>query len=210
MGELATVLIGTAVALLLAATAFASRRPKPELPPINRPPTQPDPPPPPEPSQPRHAWDRGGAELTVESATALIRNLAATFGVPFEVITGIVATESAWNPSARGGVGELGLMQLQPIVARTLLGRDGFHGYPIARVLDPSLNMYLGTRLLEELRDHIGLVEGETVLERWRNVIQAYNTGEPRFREGLRVPEYLARVERWVEGGGLIPAEGVA
>jgi len=72
-----------------------------------------------------------------------IHQMARKYNVPEDLIHAVVHTESGYNYRTRGGVGEIGLMQLRPATAR-LLGYKG-----TARGLyNPAVNLEYGTRYL--------------------------------------------------------------
>ena len=64
-------------------------------------------------------------------------------GVPFELVDAIMAVESGYDWKARGGAGEVGLMQLMPATAAFM----GFTG-SLAGLADPEINILYGARYL--------------------------------------------------------------
>jgi soluble lytic murein transglycosylase-like protein len=88
--------------------------------------------------------------------------------IPPAVIKAVIAKESGFNPDARRGEPQLGdsshgLMQLLLRTAREL----GFTG-TVAQLYLPLNNIYLGTKLLNELWAQLG---------NWPGVYSAYNGG---------------------------------
>jgi soluble lytic murein transglycosylase-like protein len=65
--------------------------------------------------------------------------------VPFELVDAVMAVESAYDPLARGDVGEIGLMQLLPSTAALM----GFSG-PIEVLAKPEIDIALGAQYLAE------------------------------------------------------------
>jgi soluble lytic murein transglycosylase-like protein len=63
-------------------------------------------------------------------------------GVPPDLVRGVVAQESGFDPGARNGP-YLGLMQIHPTTARTM----GYGGRP-AGLFDPETNLEYGVRYL--------------------------------------------------------------
>ena len=74
---------------------------------------------------------------------ALIKREAERLGLPPEVADAVVHVESGYDPSAIGGVGEVGLMQIRPSTAAML----GFSG-PISQLFDPETNVKYGVMYL--------------------------------------------------------------
>lgn len=89
------------------------------------------------------------AEATRRLAIALYREIAAreakARNLPPEIADAVMKVESNYNPAARGGAGEYGIMQVMPPTAR-LLGHTG----PDAALADPETNIKLGVRYLAE------------------------------------------------------------
>jgi len=105
--------------------------------------------------------------------------------VPTEVIKAVIATESAFSPKAMPPATQAdvsaGLMQLTIATARAL-------GYPgdigdkshLTGLFEPGTNVYLGTKLLDQLRSRLG--------PDWEAVYSAYNGGiRPSLGFGARV-----------------------
>lgn len=106
----------------------------------------------------------------------LVAGQAGQTGLPKEWIYGVIRQESVFNPTVASPVGALGLMQLMPATAREL-ARDLALPPPATRaILDPALNIQLGSRYLAQLSDrfaHPALATaaynaGPGRVERWR------------------------------------------
>lgn len=117
-----------------------------------------------------------------------INHAARKYNVSPHLITAVIAVESCFNPRARGGLGEKGLMQLMPGTARELGVKNGY---------SPWQNIHGGTRYLRSLLDRyngnkhfaaaaynggpgaVSKVHGpkfKQVKRYSRNVMRAYNT----------------------------------
>lgn len=72
-----------------------------------------------------------------------IRAMAQKYSVPADLIHAVVNTESGYNHLTRGGVGEIGLMQVRPATAR-LVGYKG----SVKGLYNPTVNLEYGTRYL--------------------------------------------------------------
>ncbi len=73
----------------------------------------------------------------------LVRREAERQGLPPDLADAVVHVESGYDPTAVGGVGEVGLMQIRPSTA-TMLGFDG----PVSRLFDPETNVRYGVAYL--------------------------------------------------------------
>ncbi|WP_246541858.1 lytic transglycosylase domain-containing protein [Roseibium polysiphoniae] len=77
------------------------------------------------------------------SYTRMIQAAARKHGVPIKIAKAVVQVESNFNPSARGGAGEVGLMQIKPATARGM----GYRGSTRA-LYDPETNLEWGMKYL--------------------------------------------------------------
>lgn len=77
------------------------------------------------------------------SYATLVRKVAKKHGVPVKIALAVVKVESNFNPRARGGAGEVGLMQIKPATARGL----GYRG-STKKLYNPSVNLEWGMRYL--------------------------------------------------------------
>lgn len=99
----------------------------------------------------------------------LISKWAGYFGVPFEWVKAVIATESsfyakAYRAEPRINDGSYGLMQLLNRTAVSL----GYSGDP-AGLFDPDTNIKYGTKLLAQLQASYG--------DNFSKVYSAYNSG---------------------------------
>lgn len=85
---------------------------------------------------------------------------------PFFLVA-VILTESSFNPDARGGHGELGLMQILPKTGAWLAKTTGFKGKVDLR--NPHINIQLGAAYLAQLRERFDRVGNR--------YIAAYNMG---------------------------------
>lgn len=76
---------------------------------------------------------------------SLIEIESAEAGLPSDIADAVVFVESAYNPTAIGDVGEIGLMQIRPETAAML----GFRG-SIADLWRPEVNIHYGVMYLAE------------------------------------------------------------
>jgi soluble lytic murein transglycosylase-like protein len=118
-------------------------------------------------------------------ADRLVRQYAAHYRVPPELIAALIDVESRWNPQAVSNKGAMGLMQLMPATARRFGAFDPFN---------PEQNIAAGTRYVTTLMWEF---HGEI-----RLVAAAYYAGDRGIaREQLNYhkPDVVAYVEavRW-------------
>jgi hypothetical protein len=66
-------------------------------------------------------------------------------GIPFAIVDAVMRVESAYDPSARGDAGEVGLMQIMPPTAALM----GFAG-SLTELAKPEVNIAYGTQYLAE------------------------------------------------------------
>jgi len=110
------------------------------------------------------------------------------------MIAGLIRQESVFNPTVRSYANAYGLMQLLPYVGRDVARKTGAGSITTNDLLNPVLNIQLGTAFVKELMDKFN---------RFEYVAAAYNGGPPRVSRWLKeLP--TADIEEWVES---IPIE---
>lgn len=135
------------------------------------------------------AWARPGVGAAFEVSTRykavrhLIREASAAYGVEYELLKAVIATESGFNPRAVSPRGAVGLMQLMPDTAMRFGVAAQATQSLEQRLTDPRTNVHAGARYLAWL---IKRFDGNTEL-----VLAAYNAGEGAVRRaGRQVPNY--------------------
>ena len=104
---------------------------------------------------------------------AHIKEVAAQYGVPADLVAAVIEAESEFNPRAVSRKGARGLMQLMPKTAKTLGVADPF---------DPRANIEAGVKHLRALMDRF---DNNLPL-----VLAAYNAGEVAVIKYRGVPPY--------------------
>lgn len=103
---------------------------------------------------------------------------------PF-LVAALIRQESSFKPRARSRVGALGLMQVMPSTGSGLAAGAGLSGYSADMLLNPEINVHLGTRFLS------------SQMRRWDGqlplVFIAYNAGPARAQRWRRFPEFRDR-----------------
>lgn len=119
----------------------------------------------------------------------LIARHARANGVPVGLAHAVIRVESNYNARARGGAGEVGLMQIKPSTARIM----GFSG--AARALyDPNTNLTWGMQYLAEAYRLAGGSVCGTILR--------YNAGHAARRMNPISARYCRRVQAILKGSG--------
>jgi soluble lytic murein transglycosylase len=120
----------------------------------------------------------------------LVAKNAAKSGIPASLIYSIIRAESSFSPVALSPVGAVGLMQLMPTTAATLIQRGD--AFDPARLTQPSVNIDSGVR---HLKDLLALYNGDLVY-----AVAAYNAGagnvnrwRKRFSEN-RTDEFIENI----------------
>ncbi len=91
------------------------------------------------------------------------------------LVASLIRQESEFNPSAISGANAFGLMQLLPSVGRQMAREEGIGPISSRQLLDPILNIRLGTRYLRQILDHFGNTP--------EYALAAYNAGENRVTD---------------------------
>lgn len=112
-----------------------------------------------------------------------LREASKAYGVDYELLKAVIATESGFDAGAVSPKGAVGLMQVMPATAQRY-GVTGDAKTPAAKKLaDPRINIKTGARYLRHLLD---LFPGQLEL-----ALAAYNAGEGAVqRAGNRIPRY--------------------
>jgi soluble lytic murein transglycosylase len=104
-----------------------------------------------------------------------IRTESARNGLDPYLVASLIRQESEFNPSAISHANAYGLMQLLPTVGRQMAREEGLGSIEPRQLLDPILNIRLGTRYLKQTLDRFGGVS--------EYALAAYNAGESRVTD---------------------------
>jgi len=89
--------------------------------------------------------------------------------VPEAWILSVILQESVFAPSVASPAGALGLMQIMPATGARMAGKIGIQGFQTRMLLEPAVNIRIGTAYLAELLDRYG--------EDWHKILANYNAG---------------------------------
>lgn len=90
----------------------------------------------------------------------IIEEASSIYGVPVNVIMGVIKAESDFNPQCVSSAGAMGLMQIMPVNAEE---------YGVTDAYDPRQNIFCG---VDEIARHLKTYNGDLKL-----ALAAYNTG---------------------------------
>ena len=111
-------------------------------------------------------------------------------GVDPYLVAALIRQESEFNPNAVSGKSAYGLMQLLPSVGKSLSKKDGQRHFSTNELLNPSINLQLGTQDLRKSIDHYG---GQV-----EYALAAYNAGDTPVHQWMSTSNYKD-IGEWVE-----------
>ena len=115
----------------------------------------------------------------------LFRKYGAMYDIDWMLLAAVAYQESGMNPTRRSPRGAVGLMQVLPSTARTVLG--------IADCLPLENNIHAGAKYLAHLRDTYFDDPQLEPMERMRLTLAAYNAGPYNIRKSRRRTAKLGR-----------------
>jgi soluble lytic murein transglycosylase len=100
---------------------------------------------------------------------------------PF-LVASLIRQESEFNAGAVSRANAYGLMQLLPSVGKSLARKQGIKGFKTPQLLNPTINLRLGTTNLRQVLDRFG---GQQ-----EYALAAYNAGDVPVRQWMSAGEY--------------------
>jgi soluble lytic murein transglycosylase len=91
------------------------------------------------------------------------------------LVASLIRQESEFNPSAVSYANAYGLMQLLPVVGKAMAQEEGISHFETFQLLDPEMNIRLGTRYLRHTLERFGGVR--------EYALAAYNAGDERVAD---------------------------
>ena len=132
-------------------------------------------------------WDDMGLRFPLMYRD-LVEASARRYGLPPEWVFAVIRQESAFDADVASHAGAVGLMQLMPGTARDMARDAGLPPPDRLDLIDPALNIELGTRYLAAMRERFG---GNAVL-----ATAAYNAGPAAV--GRWLPETRTAADLWM------------
>ena len=106
------------------------------------------------------------------------------------LVASLIRQESEFDPSAISHANAYGLMQLLPSVGRKMAHEEGIASFQTFQLLDPAMNIRLGTRYLRQMLDRFGGVQ--------EYALAAYNAGDNRVADWQAAGPYSG-IDEFVE-----------
>jgi soluble lytic murein transglycosylase len=106
------------------------------------------------------------------------------------LVASLIRQESEFDPSAISHANAYGLMQLLPAVGRKMAREEGISSFQTFQLLDPAMNIRLGTRYLREMLDRFGGVK--------EYALAAYNAGDYRVADWQAAGPYSG-IDEFIE-----------
>ena len=91
------------------------------------------------------------------------------------MVASLIRQESEFDPSVVSYANAWGLMQLLPTVGKAMAREEGIKNFQTFQLLDPEMNIRLGTRYLRQMLDRFGGVQ--------EYALAAYNAGDNRVAD---------------------------
>ena len=98
------------------------------------------------------------------------------------LVASLIRQESEFNASAMSHANAIGLMQLLPSVGKSWAKKQGIKGFNASMLLNPSINLQLGTANLKQVLDRFG---GQV-----EYALAAYNAGDVPVRQWMSSNDY--------------------
>lgn len=121
---------------------------------------------------------------------AQLENDSRANGLDPHLVAALIRQESEFNPQAISRMNAYGLMQLLPSVGKSLAKKDGDRHFKTSQLLDPSINLRMGT---QDLRKSIDRYNGQV-----EYALAAYNAGDSPVHQWMSTNNYKDIAE-WVE-----------
>ena len=106
------------------------------------------------------------------------------------LVASLIRQESEFNPSVISYANAYGLMQIEPAVGKMLARQEGMTNFQTFQLLNPEINIRLGTRYLKQMLDHFGGTP--------EYALAAYNAGDSRVVDWQSAGPYRG-IDEFVE-----------
>lgn len=111
----------------------------------------------------------------------IISEEAASFGLEPRLVRCVVAQESGFRRAIRGAAGEIGLMQIMPVVGEEYARAHGRHDFQAQDLFRPRINIRVGCWYLSRMMERYGEYRDKVSLS-----LAAYNAGAGRVDGWIR------------------------
>lgn len=125
----------------------------------------------------------GNAATTKAQYSTIVSRYAAAYNVPAALAHAVIKVESNYRANARGGAGEIGLMQIKPATARMMGYSGGANG-----LFNPETNIKYGMKYLAKAHSLGGGSTCGTILK--------YNAGHGAKRMNPVSAAYCSKVKQ--------------
>ena len=122
-------------------------------------------------------------EWIISPFDELFQEMGGRYGLDWLFLSAIANVESKFNPIAVSKAGAVGLMQVMPLVAKSM-------GYAPEALIDAKANVEIAARLLHENNDMLRLPSTFDKNERLNFILACYNAGYPRIADARRLARY--------------------
>ena len=99
----------------------------------------------------------------------IVRAHSEAHGLDPYLVAGLIRQESLFQVDAVSPAGALGLMQIMPATGRRMAQELGIQDFETSRLMDPELNIRIGTAYLARLQERYG--------PDWNRILANYNAG---------------------------------
>lgn len=113
----------------------------------------------------------------------IFQDVGKEYGVDWLLLSAIARAESEFRFDAVSKAGAVGLMQIMPMVAKSM-------GYEREQLFDAEISAEIAARLLVENRKMLHLDSDMEVLEQLKFVLACYNAGYSRIADARRLAVY--------------------
>lgn len=120
--------------------------------------------------------------LFPENYWPAIKQYSAQNGLDPYMVASLIRQESEFNPTVISYANAYGLMQLLPSVGKQLSKEEGIHHFEARDLLDPEINIRLGTLYLKQMLDKFG--------DQPIYAFAAYNAGDSRVTDWQNAGQY--------------------
>ena len=113
----------------------------------------------------------------------MFKRIGENYGVDWLLLSAIARAESEYRFDAVSKAGAVGLMQIMPLVAKSM-------GYERSQLFDAEISAEIAAKLLVENRNMLRLDDDMEELEQLKFVLACYNAGYSRIVDARRLAQY--------------------